>query len=298
MKFFPTNWRADPALRMCSIAARGLWMEMLCVMHEADPRGTLLVNGHQVSTRQLASLAGVGVDECEVLLRELETAGVFSIDDEGAIVSRRMRREADKSEEGRRNGIKGGNPNIVKADNPSDAEGVDEGVNPSTNPYMACGILKTSPQTQSVQEEASTPARDAEFSRTFWPEYPNKVGKPAAQRAFIAARKRADLIVIMVGLDRYIREKPPDRPWLNPATFLNQDRFNDEPAIPDANAKPSRITNAEQSAAAMARVLARLDGRGGGEAEPPGSGEGDGGPAIGDRGVREPLALAARHGAG
>ena len=48
-KFYPSDWRADPALRMCSIAARGLWMEMLCVMHEATPRGSLLINGKRVA---------------------------------------------------------------------------------------------------------------------------------------------------------------------------------------------------------------------------------------------------------
>jgi len=45
LKFFPSDWRADPALRMCSLAARGLWIEMLCLMHEARPHGSLLVNG-------------------------------------------------------------------------------------------------------------------------------------------------------------------------------------------------------------------------------------------------------------
>lgn len=297
MKFFPTNWRADPALRMCSIGARGLWMEMLCVMHEAEPRGALLINGRQVSPRQLASLAGIGADECVELLRELETAGVFSVDDEGTIVSRRMRREAEKAEEGRRNGLKGGNPNITPTDNPSDDDGVKAGVNPQGNPYMASGISEDQ-HTQSAEEGASTPARDAEFSQTFWPEYPHKVGKPAALRAFIAARKRADLAAIMAGLARYVREKPPDRPWLNPATFLNQDRFNDEPASTDAHGKPHRTTNAEQSAAAMARVLASLDGGGGRQADAAGTGDGDAEPGFGDRALREPLALPARYGTG
>jgi hypothetical protein len=59
MKFYPSDWRADPALRMCSIAARGLWIEMICLMHEAAPRGSLRVNGQAVSEGQLAALAGI-----------------------------------------------------------------------------------------------------------------------------------------------------------------------------------------------------------------------------------------------
>ena len=58
MKFYPADWRADPALRMCSLAARGLWMEMLSIMHEADPRGSLLINSNTISAKQLAGLCG------------------------------------------------------------------------------------------------------------------------------------------------------------------------------------------------------------------------------------------------
>jgi uncharacterized protein YdaU (DUF1376 family) len=70
-----------------------------------------------------------------------------------------------------------------------------------------------------------------EFSGTFWPSYPNKVGKPAAEKAYQSARKRgAELSQIMAGLNRYMATKPPDRSWLNPATFLNQERWADQPA--------------------------------------------------------------------
>jgi len=35
---------------------------------------------------------------------------------------------------------------------------------------------------------------------------------------------------LMAGLDRYKHTKPPDREWCNPATWLNQGRWNDAPA--------------------------------------------------------------------
>src|SRR5262245_9007817 len=92
LKFYPTDWRADPCLRVCSIAARGLWMEMLCLMHEAEPRGTLRVNGKPLSVRQLGSLAGCP-DDVDCLLTELEEAGAFSRDEVGTIFSRRMMRD-------------------------------------------------------------------------------------------------------------------------------------------------------------------------------------------------------------
>lgn len=120
LKFYPSDWRADPALRMCSIGARGLWMEMLCVMHEASPRGSLLINGRHLTPRQLASLAGVSVDEVEALLAELEEAGVFSRDEGGQIYSRRMRRDDEKAAQNKEYGHRGGNPALKGRDNPAD----------------------------------------------------------------------------------------------------------------------------------------------------------------------------------
>lgn len=118
MKFYPSDWRADPALRMCSVAARGLWMEMLCVMHEADPYGSLRVNGKPVSAGQLAALAGASAKDVSGWLSELEDAGVFSRDDDSAIISRRMQRDKVKTESDKANGKRGGNPRLSRGVNP------------------------------------------------------------------------------------------------------------------------------------------------------------------------------------
>jgi replicative DNA helicase len=58
LKFYPRDWRGDQALRAVSIAARGLWIEMLCVMHEASPYGHLILGGRAVSNDVLARVAG------------------------------------------------------------------------------------------------------------------------------------------------------------------------------------------------------------------------------------------------
>ena len=105
MKFFPADWRSDPALRMCSLASRGLWMEMLCVMHEASPRGYLVVNGKPMQERQIASLAGCAIDETRQYLDELRDAGVFSHDEHGTIYSRRMVREPESPRPPARSGL-------------------------------------------------------------------------------------------------------------------------------------------------------------------------------------------------
>lgn len=215
MKFYPSDWRADPALRSCSIAARGLWVEMLCIMHEAQPYGSLLINGARIDKKRLAALAGVRESECTVLMLELEGFGVFSRDDDGTIYSRRMRRDAARASKDKENGRLGGNP-MVKA-----------WVNPPVKPEVKAQKPEARSQKEETREDALS--YDFEFAG-FWEAWPNKVGKPAALKAFLAARKRDGLDAIVDGVFAYIREKPPDRSWLNPATFLNQDRWKDQPA--------------------------------------------------------------------
>ena len=110
-KMFPEAWRSDPSLRSCSSAARGLWMDMLCLMHEANPRGHLcLSTGQMVDVPALARLCNLSLTETRKLVAELRKAGVFSVTDSGVIFSRRMARDERRSQRGRETGRLGGNP--------------------------------------------------------------------------------------------------------------------------------------------------------------------------------------------
>jgi hypothetical protein len=71
-------------------------------------------------------------------------------------------------------------------------------------------------------------ARAREAFERFWTAWPNKTQKTYAERCF--AKVASDVEQILDGVSRYIRDKPPDRPWLNPSTFLNQHRWLDQPA--------------------------------------------------------------------
>lgn len=102
MKFYPRDWRGDQALRVCSLAARGLWMEMLSIMHEAKPYGHLVINGRAVNAAQLGALAGTSEEHVRELLNELEAAGVFSRNRDGVVYSRRMTRDEKSARKGRK----------------------------------------------------------------------------------------------------------------------------------------------------------------------------------------------------
>ncbi len=93
-KFFWNDWRGDPRLRVCSFAARGLWMEMLCVMAESG--GYFLINGVKPSNEQTARLCAGSPEEVAGLLDDLERMNVFSINRDGVIYSRRIVRDQKK----------------------------------------------------------------------------------------------------------------------------------------------------------------------------------------------------------
>lgn len=83
------------------------------------------------------------------------------------------------------------------------------------------------------------PPFPSEFDR-WYSGYPNKVQRGAAERAFPKARKLASLETLMAGVERYVACKPADRPYQNPATWLNGKGWLDEPAAsPQARDGPA-----------------------------------------------------------
>lgn len=162
LKFYTADWRADPRLKMCSIAARGLWIEMICLMHEATPYGHLLVAGRSPTDAQLAVLVGAPPDDIAALLGELESAGVFSRTREGVIYSRKLTRMAKKAATARNNGRKGGNPSLGKQrHNLASDKGIDKGGDKTQIPEARSQIEKEKTEGKpSVQKKASRLAPD------------------------------------------------------------------------------------------------------------------------------------------
>lgn len=115
-QFYPADWRKDPALSSCSLAARGLWIELVCIAHEAEKYGHLSINGKPMSVAQISRMVGESPSTVAKLLSELESAGVFSRTEEGSIYSRRMVQDEHIREIRANAGRFGGNPNLVRQD--------------------------------------------------------------------------------------------------------------------------------------------------------------------------------------
>lgn len=106
-KFFWSDYDADEGLRMCSLAAQGLWMRMLCLMARASPKGELRVGGEPCSVSDLSRAVGESEGTVAGLLGELERRGVFSTTRAGVIFSRRLRKDAEISRKRAKSGAKG-----------------------------------------------------------------------------------------------------------------------------------------------------------------------------------------------
>jgi hypothetical protein len=65
----------------------------------------------------------------------------------------------------------------------------------------------------------------------WWLAFPNKTGKGAARTAYQRATLKTTPQVLLDALMLYA-SKRDDRPWCNPATWLNQERWCDEAAAP------------------------------------------------------------------
>jgi len=111
-KFYWSDWQSEPALRLCSFAARGLWMDMLCIAAAHDPIGYVAVAGRALSETDIARMTGGLESEVCSLLGELDRNGVFSRDRQGRIYSRRMVSDARKAAIAKKNGKNGGNPSL------------------------------------------------------------------------------------------------------------------------------------------------------------------------------------------
>jgi len=157
-KFFWNDWENDPELRLCSLAAQGLWMRLLCIAAKSNPTGFVAVAGRPCSSTDIARLSGVAEQEVESLLGELSRNGVCSRDAQGRIYCRRMVRDNRKRQKLRQNGAKGGQASFLNG----------KGI-----------FAPTEQNTEQIPEQGSEPQKPE--SRVHKPESKPPVGPPAAK---------------------------------------------------------------------------------------------------------------------
>ena len=118
-QFYPADWRTDASLQVCSLEARGLWVEILCLLHDLGQKegaryGHLEMNGVALDWEKLSRLVGIDEELLTELMQELEGAGVFSRDEGGVIYSRRFARDEVLKQVRAKAGSKGGSKTQAK----------------------------------------------------------------------------------------------------------------------------------------------------------------------------------------
>lgn len=92
-QFYAQSWLSDRELRKCSIEARGLWIDMLAIMHQSKIYGHLYDGLDIVSNKNLAQDCRIPVKKLVKLIQELEVHNIFSRDINGVPFSRKMVRD-------------------------------------------------------------------------------------------------------------------------------------------------------------------------------------------------------------
>jgi hypothetical protein len=227
-QFYPADWRKDPGVRVCSLAARGLWIEIICIAHEAEPYGHLVVNGQPMTADQLARTVGESAVAVASCLSELEAAGVFSRDEAGAIVCRRMVKDEAFREVRARCGKMGGNPHLIHPDGGSEVKvdvKVDDKVQPKVHPTPSSSSSSSSSKTKNLRRV------EPDGFRRFWQSYPatrRRVAKVKCLAVWVSnnLESSADAIVA------HVVAMSPTQQWREgyepaPLTYLNQRRWED-----------------------------------------------------------------------
>ena len=83
-----------------------------------------------------------------------------------------------------------------------------------------------------------------DFDR-FWSAYPAKVGKKAAERAWVKSKDKPPIEDVLSALEAYRLAKPKDRDWCHPTTWISQGRWGDQHEVTGAiAAKPVEVDDA------------------------------------------------------
>ena len=226
-QFYTGDWLKDPNLGRCSAATRGIWIDLLALMHENDRSGEL--TGTVVSLSQVCRCSA---EEMETALMELQDTGAADIlegDKSGTcpadvrncpglvrVVNRRMFRE----EKGRKNGR-------LKKRRQRSSKAVPDDVPKMSRP----------PSSSSTSVTLIVPSV---LFEQFWAVYPKKRSKGQARKAWDKLNPDEQLLTRI--LDAVERAKTSGD-WAKdggkfipyPATWLNAEGWLDEvqPAAPE-----------------------------------------------------------------
>ena len=208
MQFYPADWRKDPGVQALGFHDRGVWFEILCLMHESAERGVLLLNGKPMPMQALANILGLDIQILNQTVSNLTTYGVARVrDSDEALYSKRMVADEKLCQVRREAGKKGGNPNLL---NQKDNQVPNQTSTPSSSSSASSSssdkdkdktLVGTNPDDADSQPEESEPAEQAE-------QEPAQAGLPAMDASPVAPpAAEPPASDVAAGIIAYLNEK-------------------------------------------------------------------------------------------
>lgn len=204
------------------------------------------------SRRKMAELVCVSIKTVDRAIEELESIGA---------IEKRRRYGEDGSYRSNEYQVITAPPNGVPVDvDLSDDEpplgtlvslprDIDDASPRDKNDTLTIAITNESQGTINISSSSND---DGQFE-AFWQIYPRKVGKQAALKAWVKARKTASAQQILEGARTYARQRDGEDPMYtaHPSSWLNAGRWDDEP-------DPEYLTKDEMQAKMLKDALERM----------------------------------------
>ena len=227
IQFYPGDWRKDVGVQSLSFHDRGVWFEMLLLMHESERRGFLVLNGRPMSDETIARALGLDKQILTLALTSLLESGVASREDEtGAIYCRRMARDEKLRKVRSDAGKKGGNPLLLKQ-NPTTQ------VNQTLKMKMKKEDEESTSSFLSPEMVARGLCENIGISLGYGPQSVNTAVTEVAAAELKAGRDLEDVAVEMEAAWRfYTQEKPQLRIQWGPAKFFGEGHWRDPTTWP------------------------------------------------------------------
>ncbi len=273
IQFYPADWRKDPGVQSLSRHDRSVWFDIICIMHESDERGVLLLAGKPMPDEALGQLLGLDNQTLNQTLSKLEAYGVASrrVED-GALFNRRMVKDEVLRKVRSECGKQGGNPNLL---NQNSTNPVKQNPTPSSSSSFT---TTSSIQKQKISEPMASqivPDDGKHPDLLIYEQYPRKEARASALKAVSKAVARlvkgeqgnlplskrdaqAKLYKAVVAYARSPAGRNPDVQFIpHAATWFNQGRYDDDPKMWQVtggnNERTDALTEGFDAIAAYAR---------------------------------------------
>lgn len=217
IKFFHGDWRNDPRVGMCSPATRGIWLELVCIMHEMDRTGE--ISG---SYDQLARLCRCNVDEIKCAINELQltkTADVTECNGNVTVINRRMKRECNERVSSRKR--------VKKHRKESACNTVETPMKRQCNGDVTVQKSEYRSKNNIINNNKNNNKNNNSAFERFWNQYDKKINRQKCEKKWISLTQK-DRDAILSALPDYIKATPDKAYRKHPMTYLNNRGWEDE----------------------------------------------------------------------